>query len=362
MTVEERAQFTCSKLCATVVSMRDRKIVDNMRQRQARNGMTAAPAQWHRTGGSTRTDEQGRVPAWGLEGRMFPVPHEGNADAMRLAAEVFGQAPGSREGMVVAAHADNADAMRLAAEIFGPTVRLQAPDICSSQERTAAATMTEEEARDADTSVAASSAKAPAPDTTSTGGAAPTPSAPCSAAPSFGYSSAKAPAPVAASTQGSSSTSGVFGTGAGRVEAPVTGTMGVSFTAVRVVTSAPAFAGGSSAKMPDMQTSFTGIKLTTSRVLTSAPALPLQANNTASPVQGSELMVKFRLGELVGQERLKKKLKLQHTERTSLPFNGASFSDVLCNAHARQAVVSQLCAENTQAVLPIKREDVEDGK
>jgi hypothetical protein len=138
--------------------------------------------------------------------------------------------------------------------------------------------------------------------------------------------------------------------------------MGASFTAVRVVTSAPAFAGGSSAKVGDVQTSFTGIKLTTSRVLTSAPALPLQANDSASPAHGSELMVKFRLSELAGHQRLKKKLKLQHTERTSLPYNGASFSDVLSNAHARQAVVSQPCAENTQAVLPIKREDVEDGK
>ena len=73
-------------------------------------------------------------------------------------------------------------------------------------------------------------------------------------------------------------------------------------------------------------------------------------------------MVKFRLSQLEGQQRLKKKLKLQHAERTSLPFNGASFRDVLSNAHARQAVVSQPCAENTQAALPIKREDVEDGK
>jgi hypothetical protein len=129
-----------------------------------------------------------------------------------------------------------------------------------------------------------------------------------------------------------------------------------------VVTSAPAFAQGNSAKVADVQTSFTGIKLTTSRVLTSAPALPLQANDTAGPVHGSDLVLKFSMSQLVGKKRLKKKPRLQHTEGTSLPFNGASFSDVLSNAHGRQAAMSQPCTDNTQGVLPIKREEVEDGK
>jgi len=352
MTVEERAQFTCSKLSLSVVSMRDRKIVENMRQREARNGMAAATAQWHRTAGS------------GLEGRMLPT----------LA---------------------DADAMRLAAEIFGPTVHLQTTATTySRQERTAGVTTTEGEAGEDDKNVRASSAKAPLPVAASTGGGvctssalsssarsfgyssakAPlpvaastggglcTPSASSSAARSFGYSSAKAPLPVAASTQGSSCTLEVFGTGAARVEAPRTALISASLGTARVVTSAPASAAVSSAKVADVQTSFTGIKLTTSRVVTSAPALPPQANETASPVQGSKFIVKFRLSELPDYRGLKKKLKLQHKERTSLPPNGASFSDVLVNTLALQATLSQPFAENTQALLPIKREEVEDDK
>ena len=288
MTVEERAQFTCSKLSLSVVSMRDRKIVENMRQREARNGMAAATAQWHRTAGS------------GLEGRMLPT----------LA---------------------DADAMRLAAEIFGPTVHLQTTATTySRQERTAGVTTTEGEAGEDDKNVRASSAKAPLP--------------------------------VAASTQGSSCTLEVFGTGAARVEAPRTALISASLGTARVVTSAPASAAVSSAKVADVQTSFTGIKLTTSRVVTSAPALPPQANETASPVQGSKFIVKFRLSELPDYRGLKKKLKLQHKERTSLPPNGASFSDVLVNTLALQATLSQPFAENTQALLPIKREEVEDDK
>jgi len=529
MTVEERAQFTCSKLSLCVVSMRDRKIVENMRQREARNGVAAAPAQWHRTGGNTRSDEQGHVPACGLEGRVFPTSDEGNADEMRLAAEVFGQPSASGKRVFFPADELTADAMRLAAEIFGPEVRLQAPVTYSRQERTAGATTTEGEAREDDKNVRASSlctsasaaassakaplpdtsstgaafstpwasgsagtsfgcssakaplsytfstgaafstpwasgsagasfgcssakallpytfstgvapgtlsmscspptsfgcssakvplsdtsstggafstpsgsgstaasfayssakaplqdtsstgavfstqsgsgsaarsfgcssAKAPLPDTSSTGGAPGTLSMPCSSAPSFGCSSAKAPLSDPTSTEGSSRTSGVFGTGAAKVEAPVTATMSASLRIARVVTSAPAYAGVSSAKVGDVQTSFTGIKLTTSRVLTSAPALPLQAHDTASPVHGSKFIVKFRLSELPDYRGLKKRLKLQHTERTSLPCNGACFGDVLSNTHALQAAVSQPCTENTQVLLPIKREDV----
>ena len=320
MTVEERAQFTCSKLSLSVVSMRDRKIVENMRQREARNGMAAATAQWHRTAGS------------GLEGRMLPT----------LA---------------------DADAMRLAAEIFGPTVHLQTTATTySRQERTAGVTTTEGEAGEDDKNVRASSAKAPLPVAASTGGGVCTSSALSSSARSFGYSSAKAPLPVAASTQGSSCTLEVFGTGAARVEAPRTALISASLGTARVVTSAPASAAVSSAKVADVQTSFTGIKLTTSRVVTSAPALPPQANETASPVQGSKFIVKFRLSELPDYRGLKKKLKLQHKERTSLPPNGASFSDVLVNTLALQATLSQPFAENTQALLPIKREEVEDDK
>jgi len=79
-------------------------------------------------------------------------------------------------------------------------------------------------------------------------------------------------------------------------------------------------------------------------------------------VQGSKFIVKFRLSELPDYRGLKKKLKLQHKERTSLPPNGASFSDVLVNTLALQATLSQPFAENTQALLPIKREEVEDDK
>ena len=370
MTLEERAQFTCSKLSASVVSARDRKIQERMRHRQAGNGMAAAGAQVLATTNAMCLGEQARHQGTGLEAWMPAAAHEGTADAMRLAAEVFGQAPGSTARVFFPAHAQTADAMRLAAEVFGPSACSQAPTTSTTTmhgkarqpDSTSAGLLKLPTTSAAATIAGYSNVKAWLWAPGSTGSALGAPLASGAAATSAGCSSARAPLPVAVSRQESFPTSVVFGTGATRVQAPVTATMSASLITARVLTSAPASAGVSSAKVPDVQTPFTGMRFTTSRVLTSAPAFPVQANNTASPVHGSELTVKFRLSELAGHQRLKKKLKLQHTERTSLPYNGASFSDVLSNGHARQAVVSQPCAENTQAVLPIKREEVEDGK